>query len=274
MPIHSTYILGNFYKRQVMNKILRSAIVGVSATAIATLGASAQAVTLINGNFTPTTGQTKSSFFSDAITSNWTVGQGATSGKLAFVAPFGGSAPTDLNASGLSRPSGIWVLQGSTPILSPDGIAQWFVGSDGDSNYNTPISQTVTGLTAGEKYDVTFYQSAGQQQGLTGPTTERWQVSLGSAPSQLSTLMSFPDTANGVKPWTKQTLRFTADNTSDVLSFLAVGTPGGAPPFSLLSSVSVNVVATPEPLTIIGTIVGGTAAFRLRKKLAKSTKNA
>jgi hypothetical protein len=86
--------------------------------------------------------------------------------------------------------------------------------------------------------------------------------------------MGFPDTATGVLPWTKQTLTFTADSTSNVLSFLAVGTPNGAPPFSLLSSVSVTPASVPEPFTIIGTIVGGTAAFRLRKKLAKSTEKA
>ncbi|WP_181243730.1 PEP-CTERM sorting domain-containing protein [Chamaesiphon polymorphus] len=58
------------------------------------------------------------------------------------------------------------------------------------------------------------------------------------------------------------------------MTFLAVGTPAGKPPFSLLSSVSVTPTPVPEPLTIIGTIVGGTVALRLRKKLSKSTKNA
>ncbi|MCY7337684.1 MAG: PEP-CTERM sorting domain-containing protein [Chamaesiphon sp.] len=31
--------------------------------------------------------------------------------------------------------------------------------------------------------------------------------------------------------------------------------------------------AVPEPFTIIGTIIGGTAAFRMRKKLSNSVKN-
>ncbi len=46
-----------------------------------------------------------------------------------------------------------------------------------------------------------------------------------------------------------QTFNFTADNTSDVLSFLAVGTPNGEPPFSLLDGVSVQ--AAPEPGTLL-----------------------
>jgi hypothetical protein len=34
-------------------------------------------------------------------------------------------------------------------------------------------------------------------------------------------------------------------------------------------SISASAAAVPEPFTIIGTIVGGTAAFRMKKKLAK-----
>jgi hypothetical protein len=276
-----------------MNRLLRSAIVGVSATTMSVLGTNARAVTLINGNFNPTTGQTESSFFDRGITSNWTVDQGAGTGKLAFLAPFGKPAPTELNtltAPGTS--TGVWALRGNTPIASPDGIAQWFVAVDGDPVYATTLRQTVTGLTANTKYDVTFYQAAGQQIGLTGGTTERWAVNLGSTAvttsnfstvGKLSALMSpiqpggpglGGGTATNVSPWQKQTLTFTADASSTTLSFLAVGTPGGAPPFSLLSSVSVTETPVPEPFTIIGTIVGGTAAFRLRKRLAKSTKDA
>ncbi len=284
-----------------MNTILRSALIGVAATAISTLGNAAQAVTLTNGNFTPVAGRTVSSFFSDGGVAGWTVGADGNSGKLAFVAPLGGPAPTDLNTLARSRSAGIWVLRGNTPIPSPDGSAQWFVAVDGDPDFSTPISQTVTGLTFGQKYDVTFYQAAGQQIGLTGGTTERWAVNLGSTllstsnyttTGQLSALMSpiqpfgpgldtfdargkqlTGGTATNVSPWQKQTLTFTADAASTTLSFLAVGTPSGMPPFSLLAGLTVTPTSVPEPFTIIGTIVGGTAAFQLRKKLAKSTKN-
>jgi hypothetical protein len=37
--------------------------------------------------------------------------------------------------------------------------------------------------------------------------------------------------------------------------------------------ISASPTAVPEPFTIIGTIIGGTAAFRLRKKLSSSAKN-
>ncbi len=81
-------------------------------------------------------------------------------------------------------------------------------------------------------------------------------------------------TATEVSAWQRQTLTFTASAATNTLSFLAVGAPSGKPPFSLLTGISVDAVAVPEPFTIIGTIVGGTAALRLRKKLAKSTKKA
>jgi hypothetical protein len=38
--------------------------------------------------------------------------------------------------------------------------------------------------------------------------------------------------------------------------------------------ISASPTAVPEPFTIIGTIIGGTAAFRMRKKLSSSAKNA
>jgi hypothetical protein len=49
------------------------------------------------------------------------------------------------------------------------------------------------------------------------------------------------------------------------LSYLSSFTNGGATSFGA-------VVAVPEPFTIIGTLIGGTAAFRMRKKLKASNK--
>ncbi|WP_310426047.1 PEP-CTERM sorting domain-containing protein [Chamaesiphon sp. VAR_48_metabat_135_sub] len=42
--------------------------------------------------------------------------------------------------------------------------------------------------------------------------------------------------------------------------------------FALPSQVNFSATAVPEPLTIIGTLIGGSAAFRIRKKLKSSTK--
>ena len=268
-----------------MNTTLKTAISGLSAIGLCTISLSAQAVTLVNGNFTPVSGgkkqQTESSFFNVANT-GWST---TDNSKLNYVVPIGLQYTDNLNIVGGS-PDPTLQLYGTAPIVSPDGIATWFVVADGDPGFGAPIYQTLSGLTAGKQYDVTFYQAAGQQRTFLGPTTERWRVGLDTnilqysttgpqlAKTQLSAINIFPDTATRVTPWEKQTLTFTANTTSDILTFLAVGTPDGRPPFSLLSSVSVTPTAVPEPFTIIGTIVGGTAALRLRKKLTKSTKNA
>lgn len=49
------------------------------------------------------------------------------------------------------------------------------------------------------------------------------------------------------------------------LSYLSSFTNGGSTSFAA-------VVAVPEPFTVIGTLIGGTAAFRMRKKLKASNK--
>ena len=121
----------------------------------------------------------------------------------------------------------------------------------------------INGLTIGRKYVVKFYQAAGQQQGFGGSTTERWSVSLGGE-NFLSSLFSLPEGGGG--PWEKQSAVFTATSTSQVLSFLAIGTPGGQPPISMLDGVSLSAV--PEPaswaMLIMGFGLVGAAARRRR----------
>ena len=155
-------------------------------------------------------------------------------------------------------------VYGPFPTTSPVGGN--FIEADGDPAYSSAISQTLNGLTPGQRYDVTFYQAAGQQAGFKGPTTERWQVSLGGS-SQLSSLFSLPE--GGVGSWQKQTLTFQATAVSQVLSFLAVGTPNGAPPISFLDGVSVTATV-PEPMTlsVLGAGLLGTFALRRRAKAA------
>lgn len=140
-----------------------------------------------------------------------------------------------------------------------------FIAADGA--YQTEvISQTISGLTVGTAYDVSFLWAAAQQYGYDGATTENWTVSLGNQSFTTATV----DNANhGFVPWTTQTFTFTAANTSEVLSFLAHGTPNGEPPFSLLDGVSMRATgAVPEPASWALMIVGFGAiggAMRRRK---------
>jgi len=54
----------------------------------------------------------------------------------------------------------------------------------------------------------------------------------------------------GVGGWEKQPMTFTATAASDVLQFLAYGTPSGAPPISFLAGVSLQPSSVPEPATL------------------------
>jgi hypothetical protein len=301
-----------------MNATLKAAIGGLSVIGLCTISLSAQAVTLVNGDFSqnnlttttvreqgiaanPSLGTGSSGILTGTATATgWSFGSG-----LNWLVSMGNAYRDNLNIQG-GRGDGTQQMYGSNPILnpivgSPDfGTTNGFyVVADGDPGFASTITQTVSGLTPGQLYAVSFYQAAGQQRTFEGGTIEQFAVNLGSTvlttsnyttAGKLSRLMSpiqpygpgrdidviLPigqtNTATAVSPWQQETLTFTADAASTTLSFLAVGLPGGKPPFSLLTGVSVNAVPAPEPFTIIGTIVGGAAALGLKKKL-KSDKN-
>jgi hypothetical protein len=217
------------------------AVVGLATLAVTSAPAFA-ANLVTNGSFENVSVAGKSNFFGNVA--GWTGGN-----NLTFV-DFPGTAD---DGSYLS-------VYGPFPSTSPAGGN--FVEGDGDPNYSSAISQTLSGLTIGQKVAVSFYQAAGQQVGFTGPTTEQWQVSLGSV-SQLSPMFSLAQA--GVGGWQKVNLSFTATATSEVLSFLAKGTPGGAPPISFLDGVSAT--AAPEPATWGMMILGfGMVGLGLRRR--------
>jgi hypothetical protein len=143
---------------------------------------------------------------------------------------------------------------------SPDGGNM--IADDGDPNYTAPLFQTIAGLTAGQTYDLTFWQAADQQSGDRAATTEQWAVSLGSD-TQDSTLMNTP--GGQFNPWNQQSLAFVATSTSELLNFLALGTPSGEPPVVLLADVSLTQVPEPVTLTLLGTGLVGLVAVRRRR---------
>jgi len=168
-----------------------------------------------------------------------------------------------------------------------------FVGMDGTAQVG-PLSQTIGGLVSGDQYAVSFKWAGAQQMGFDGGvscagtsnptatncTTDQWDVFLGTVPSivnnqpatyttgqELSTnVITVPN--NGFVTWMSQTLTFTASAASETLSFVAQGSPNGAPPFALLADVSMTQV--PEPATVAILLTGiaglGLAGLRRRKR--------
>ena len=272
-----------------MNNFLSIGSIAVGSVALAVnllQVQQAQAVSFIqNGGFAPSGGRTASAYFNNnSIVPNW------TSTGYNFLVPGGTAFSTDMNAApNPSNSIGVVKLfaAANQKVYAANGSAAnpgWFIAADGAFQQG-PISQTLNGLSMGKDYDVTFFQAAGQQTGFTGDTTDQWAVNLGGTfnsasyigpgtnaftggVTKFSALMSAPSQAP-VSGWTPQKMTFTATASSQVLNFLAEGTPFGQPPFALLSGVDVTPAPVPEPLTIMGTLFGLGAGARLRSKLAK-----
>ena len=119
-----------------------------------------------------------------------------------------------------------------------------FLAADGAYGV-APIYQTITGMTVGQQYILNFDWAGAQQNGFSGANSEQWIVSLGK---QTISTATYNNTNHGFSGWMHETFTFTATSSTDVLSFLAHGTPTGVPPFSLLDGVSLTA-AVPEPST-------------------------
>jgi hypothetical protein len=224
--------------------------------------ARASSVNLVtNGNFSSVTQGTTSLIENNsygAALTGWT-----TTSGYSFVL-----TSSQANAgfyNGNTTSGGLYTGSGTPNSISFYTVAGSPVGGNfvaQDSNYLPgTLSQSISGLTVGDVYAVSFYQALAQQSGFTGATTAQWGVSLGSQ-SVTSPLMS--NTSGGFSGWSYVTVYLTATATTESLGFSASGT--GAPPMALLDGVS--VVDAPEPATWTVMIMGllGIAFARRRAR--------
>jgi hypothetical protein len=165
-----------------------------------------------------------------------TVDEGTTAGANAG-AP--NEAPGQYNTGNGYGSTYLWGSHNSGSVTLPatDPAGGNFIAADGAYEVGA-ISQTITGLTVGDVYVLQFYWAAGQQQGYTTATTEAWQVTFGS---QTFTTGTYSLAAKGFSGWMIQNYDFTATSGTQTLSFLAIGTPSGQPPFCLLGGVALSV---------------------------------
>jgi hypothetical protein len=238
-----------------IGQVSKGAVVALSAAAVLALAPAAKADLISNGSFESSTNGAGQLGYNTTAT-GWTT-SGATTSYTFLFSP---STATGVGSAGIygnvQLPSGV--------TASPDGGN--FVGQDGVAQLS-PLSQTVNGLVVGNLYVLDFYWGGTEQtHNADEPTSEGWQVSLGSQ-TQSTSILSVPTL--GFSGWQQASMAFTATSSSEVLSFLAEGSPTGAPPFSLLDGVSLN--PAPEPATytmMLGGLLAGAGLWR-RKKQAK-----
>ncbi|MYM30817.1 PEPxxWA-CTERM sorting domain-containing protein [Duganella sp. CY15W] len=225
---------------------IQSILLSLSAVAALSAGMAQASTNLVtNGNFESTTNGTNKQLSSvmtlDAhrtTLTGWTSSNG-NDGGYNFVLSSGLANTWD---------SAIWLKNSYTSSANGGNI----FASDA-LYYPGTLSQSISGLTVGGKYTLTFDYALGQQVGFDGANSNNyWQVGLGGS-TQNSTALSIAN--GGFSGWKTASMTFTATNASEVLSFLAKGASPGAPPFMLLDSVSLTS-AVPEPTTW-GMLLGG-----------------
>ena len=238
------------------------------AAALLTLGATgpSQATSLVmNGSFetlqTQASEQFGTGYASQTGTPYQTVANWSTSGYNFVFLP--GTADTS-GATGASGNLSLWGPgNGSANGLGPSPDGGNYIAADGAYQV-AAITQTISGLSPGSTAVVSFYWAGAQQYGANynSATTEQWIVGFGNDLTQATVVAK--DAIHGFTGWMQQTFSFVVNSTTATLSFLAVGTPGGQPPFSLLDGVS--VVQVPEPASwavlLLGTGLAGWAARR------------
>jgi hypothetical protein len=131
------------------------------------------------------------------------------------------------------------------PATSPDGgnfVALDSYLAPGGGIAVAALTQTINGLTPGQTYALSFYWAGAQEYNYGGATTDQLLVSLGTQTDDTA-IVSLA--SHGFSGWAQTTLDYTASSTSEVLSFLATGTPPVSdPPFVFLDGVSLTTTSS------------------------------
>ena len=232
---------------------------GIAFAALALTGAANAANLVSNGDFEGSSYTSNTQFgagFGGQGVTDWT---GAGGNHLQFY--YFGGTQTSVNAVNQFGDS-LAYFRPNFSSLSPNGGGN-FVALDGDSDYDGSISQTISGLTVGKVYKLTFDWAATQLINRSGATTEQLKVTFGGD-TAFTSVVANP--SEGFTGWFTDSFLFTATSASQTLSFLSIGTPNGLPPIAVLDSVSLTGV--PEAATWAMLIAGfglvGAAARRRR----------
>ena len=245
-----------------------------AASLLLPMAASASTIIpVINGSFeqTASSGTSQQLGYNGFNVTGWT--NNSTNGTLGYNFLFTSGTAT---ASGDAGSVALWnSSNGGLNAIPASPLGGNFLAMDGAYQVAS-VSQLLSGLTVGMDTKVSFYYAGAQQTNHDGATTEAFKVSLtdntGNNPKTATDMTPvLTDASHGFTGWQYITLDFVPTATSETLSFLAVGTPSGVPPFSLLDGVSV-VQVTPEPSTLAllgsGVLAVGGLVRRRRSRLS------
>ena len=222
------------------------------ALLLITLGGTANAQTNLvqNGNFAVTGGTTSFQFGTfDGYTPAETLADWSSTGYNFVFLPTSTSANSAYGTGNLTLYSSTTTPSNSFNNASPTGGN--FIAADADygtepihANHQRPdagrdICRVIRlgGRPANRLHrrdDRTMAGQSGQQRGDHAEHQDRR-----------------PTRATGFTGWMDQTFDFVATSSSEVLSFLANGTPAGVPPFALLANVSMTQVPEPGSLMVL-----------------------
>jgi hypothetical protein len=225
-----------------------------------------------NGEFTSYSGPAAQLDVADGTTvSGWSSGiTSANIQGLNFLYTPGSADTTGSLYPYYSKQVYLWGSNnGGANVLTAPPTGGNFIAMDGDGPSAGALSQSISGLTVGQSYTLSFDWAGAQFTDGTGATTEQYQVSLGSD-TQYTSIVD--NASQGFTGWMGATMTFTATNSTEALSFFALGTPAGIPPTALLSDVSLTAVV-PEPSSLVLVSIGtlGLLVIGLRRRAMTAT---